>query len=627
MADNVSVSAAAEKVEVIKEKQALSGLKGYAPVFKIVILALIALLAFAVRIFSVIRFESVIHEFDPWFNFRTTKYLTQEGMYQFWNWFDSESWYPLGRVIGGTIFPGIMVTSASIKWFADFLSFPIDIRNVCVFLAPVFAGLTALSTYFFTKECSNRPEAGLLAALFISIVPSYISRSVAGSYDNEGVAIWALVTTFWLWVKAVNTGSIFWSMACTLSYFYMVAAWGGYNFIINIIPIFVLGTIFINRFNMKIYVAYSVFYVIGTVMAMLIPFVGFNAITSSEHLASHCVFAIMNVYVIIDYIRKNLPEQQFVVLTRLAFAAATGAFGFFFVFITVTGATRWSGRSLTLLDPTYAKKYIPIIASVSEHQPTSWSSYFFDLQYLMIFIPVGFYFCLNHKVTYGKLFLGLYGVLSTYFSCVMIRLMLVIAPAACVLAAIGISEILRKMSKAIRESLSEKQDQVEDAEEVEGESDKKSKSKSGAKKPISSKKSRIPTDVAVVVILFFIYFLSSYVYHSTYMAAEAYSSPSIIMASRRQDGSRVIIDDYREAYYWLKMNTKKDAKILSWWDYGYQITGMGNRTVLVDNNTWNNTHIATVGRVRIVFNIIYRLWDQRKKKPTSSLDIWMQTMF
>lgn len=43
------------------------------------------------------------------------------------------------------------------------------------------------------------------------------------------------------------------------------------------------------------------------------------------------------------------------------------------------------------------------------------------------------------------------------------------------------------------------------------------------------------------------------------------------------------------------MNTKQDDKIMSWWDYGYQITGMSNRTVLVDNNTWNNTHIATVG--------------------------------
>ena len=569
-------------------------MKIYAPVIKIVILFLISLLAFAVRVFSVIRFESVIHEFDPWFNFRTTKYLAQKGLYDFWNWFDSESWYPLGRVIGGTIFPGIMVTSASIKWVADFLTFPIDVRNVCVFLAPVFAGLTSVSTYFFTKECSNRPEAGLFAALFISIVPSYISRSVAGSYDNEGVAIWALITTFWLWVKAINTGSIFWSVACTLSYFYMVAAWGGYNFIINIIPIFVLGTIFINKFSMKIYVAYSVFYVIGTVMAMLIPFVGFNAIRSSEHLASHCVFGIMNIYVLIEYVRRNLAEEQFKVLTRLAMGLATAVFGFIFVFITVSGATRWSGRSMTLLDPTYAKKYIPIIASVSEHQPTSWSSYFFDLQYLMIFIPVGFYYCLNHKVTYGKLFLGLYGVLSTYFSCVMIRLMLVIAPAACVLAAIGISEILRKMSKAIKAALLEKKPVAEEA----AEEAPKGKQAAGKGKRVTKK--RLPYDVAIVTILFLIYFLSSYVYHSTYMAAEAYSSPSIILASRRQDGSRVIIDDFREAYYWLKMNTKKDAKVLSWWDYGYQITGMGNRTVLVDNNTWNNTHIATVGMVTLL---------------------------
>jgi len=35
--------------------------------------------------------------------------------------------------------------------------------------------------------------------------------------------------------------------------------------------------------------------------------------------------------------------------------------------------------------------------------------------------------------------------------------------------------------------------------------------------------------------------------------------------------------------------------VASWWDYGYQTTAMANRTVIVDNNTWNNTHIATVG--------------------------------
>ncbi|CAE7876888.1 STT3B, partial [Symbiodinium sp. KB8] len=56
------------------------------------------------------------------------------------------------------------------------------------------------------------------------------------------------------------------------------------------------------------------------------------------------------------------------------------------------------------------------------------------------------------------------------------------------------------------------------------------------------------------------------------------------------------MDDFREAYYWLRQNTDPNARIMSWWDYGYQTTAMANRTVLVDNNTWNNTHIATVGR-------------------------------
>ena len=230
-------------------ESAFAYLRSLSPVIKLSILALICLLAFIVRIFSVIRYESVIHEFDPWFNFRTTKYLVAEGWYSFWNWYDSESWYPLGRVIGGTIFPGIMGTAATAKWTLDALFLPMDIRNICVFLAPVFAGFTCISTYFFTKEATNRPEAGLLAALFIGLVPSYISRSVAGSYDNEGVAIFALVNTFYLWLKACNSGSILWSVACTLQYFYMVAAWGGYSFIVNIIPIFVVCLIFANKFT------------------------------------------------------------------------------------------------------------------------------------------------------------------------------------------------------------------------------------------------------------------------------------------------------------------------------------------------------------------------------------------
>lgn len=80
----------------------------------------------------------------------------------------------------------------------------------------------------------------MIAALLIGLVPSYMSRSVAGSYDNEGVAIFALIFSFYVFIKACNTGSILWAVGSALAYFYMVASWGGYSFIINIIPIYVL---------------------------------------------------------------------------------------------------------------------------------------------------------------------------------------------------------------------------------------------------------------------------------------------------------------------------------------------------------------------------------------------------
>jgi dolichyl-diphosphooligosaccharide---protein glycosyltransferase len=97
-----------------------------------------------------------------------------------------------------------------------------------------------------------------------------------------------------------------------------------------------------------------------------------------------------------------------------------------------------------------------------------------------------------------------------------------------------------------------------------------------------------------VLIILISFFISTFVYHGVMSGAEAYSSPSVVLSSTH-NGQKYIIDDYREAYYWLRMNTKQESIIMSWWDYGYQITGFSNRTTLVDNNTWNNTHIATVG--------------------------------
>ena len=104
-------------------------------------------------------------------------------------------------------------------------------------------------------------------------------------------------------------------------------------------------------------------------------------------------------------------------------------------------------------------------------------------------------------------------------------------------------------------------------------------------------------DIAVVTAVSLVGLLCLFVLHCVWVTSNVYSNPSIVLSSGV--GSKdpdYLYDDFREAYYWLRMNTPEDAKVMAWWDYGYQITSMANRTILVDNNTWNNTHIATVGR-------------------------------
>ncbi|KAL0167015.1 hypothetical protein M9458_038859, partial [Cirrhinus mrigala] len=104
------------------------------------------------------------------------------------------------------------------------------------------------------------------------------------------------------------------------------------------------------------------------------------------------------------------------------------------------------------------------------------------------------------------------------------------------------------------------------------------------------------SNIRSLVIVLLLLLLLMFTVHCTWVTSNAYSSPSVVLASYNHDGSRSILDDFREAYYWLRLNTDQHSRVMSWWDYGYQIAGMANRTTLVDNNTWNNSHIALVGK-------------------------------
>ncbi|GAB1198189.1 oligosaccharyl transferase stt3 subunit [Aspergillus pseudonomiae] len=493
------------------------------------------------------------------------------------------TWHPLGRVTGGTLYPGLMVTSGVIYHILRFLTIPVDIRNICVLLAPAFSGLTAFAMYLLTCEMSISPSAGLLAAAFMGITPGYISRSVAGSYDNEAIAIFLLVFTFFLWIKAVKNGSIMWGALTALFYGYMVSAWGGYVFITNLIPLHVFVLLCMGRYSSRLYISYTTWYALGTLASMQIPFVGFLPIRNSDHMSALGVFGLIQLVAFADFVRGFIPGKQF---QRLLTAMVIVVFGVAFaglVLLTVSGVIApWSGRFYSLWDTGYAKIHIPIIASVSEHQPTAWPAFFFDLNLLIWLFPAGVYMCFR-ELKDEHVFVIIYAVLASYFAGVMVRLMLTLTPIVCVAAALALSTIIDTYVFASRGP--SPQSKAQDEASTEG-----LRSTRNPVVGVSSYISKAVVTSSVVI------YLLLFVAHCTWVTSNAYSSPSVVLASRMPDGSQFIIDDYREAYYWLRQNTPDNAKIMSWWDYGYQIGGMADRPTLVDNNTWNNTHIATVGK-------------------------------
>ena len=132
----------------------------------------------------------------------------------------------------------------------------------------------------------------------------------------------------------------------------------------------------------------------------------------------------LQIIAFVELVRGHLASKQFQVLFN-AFIVTAFAVGFsLLVALTLSGVIApWTGRFYSLWDTNYAKKYIPIIASVSEHQPTAWSSFFFDLQWLMFLFPAGIFICFR-ELRDEHVFIILYGVTASYFASVMVRLIL-----------------------------------------------------------------------------------------------------------------------------------------------------------------------------------------------------------
>lgn len=423
-------------------------------------------------------------------------------------------------------------------------------------------------------------------------------------------------------------------------------------FITNMIPLHALVLLLMGRFTSRLYVAYSSWYAIGTLASMQVPFVGFQPVKTSEHMAAlgnngsemgnvvdltifqvslafskslHLLswFALTfhrsnsKIFYLLQLCLQGCLDSSPLLdsLTRAGLHHGRVAFTLCGILVTLKSLyiPVLFARDVFLSDFDY--RYIPIIASVSEHQPTAWPSFFMDLHFLIWLFPAGVVMCFR-ALRDEHIFVIIYSVMASYFAGVMVRLMLTLTPVVCVTSAVALSTLLDTYLDPVEPETEENTEVLAPVISAASSANvavtpkkaKKAKGKdvtatsgsapgdlvSGIASAAPESSTKVPKgifglDARLAVLVNTLGLLLFFVVHCTWVTANAYSSPSVVLASTGPDGSQHIIDDFREAYYWLRQNTAEDAVVMSWWDYGYQIAGMANRTTLVDNNTWNNS--------------------------------------
>jgi hypothetical protein len=182
-----------------------------------------------------------------------------------------------------------------------------SLNDVCVFVPAWFGVSATIFLALLTYECTFSSSAAVAAAGIMAVIPAHIMRSVGGGYDNESVAMTAMLMTFYFWCRALrNHESWKWGILSGIAYIYMVASWGGYIFVLNMVAFHAGCLVLLGRGTTKLTYAYVAFYLIGTWGAMKVPVVGWAPLKSLEQLGALAVFILVLMNEFVERRRKLL---------------------------------------------------------------------------------------------------------------------------------------------------------------------------------------------------------------------------------------------------------------------------------------------------------------------------------
>ena len=528
-----------------------------------------------------------LHEYDPFFNYRATQFIVENGIPAYLDWHDDMSWYPMGRDVASTSQPMLHITAA--------ISYQIfgagsELYDFTIMFPVVIGSATAIVMFAIVRTIGGT-TAGLLASLFFAISVPILYRGLIGWFKSEPLGIFYGLLGIYFFLSGIksNNGknSLVRLVAGGVIIGLGISSWGGIQFFILPLTLFFLALPFFRKdkkflmwalpiFTFSLLASTSMFEIADSTFLLstesgssygLYKFSGTDDVIASIGYGSAVLIGMTAIAMIILMIQKISQKHQ--VRNGVAVLAVTTIIGIAVLSSGFVDLPEY--RYVNALNP-FLTTTDPLTDSVSEHSTPTMKITFIFFSIMIVFAGIGAWLIFQNKVnrsikikTDMVVFALITGLVGVYASAAFVRAEIFAAFSIIILSSIGISILASKiLERKIFKDYT-----------------------------ITAKAT---TKVAFVGVIIILLALPLALPLDENMVISATFPPAILTANANLSPT-FVTNDWKDAMQWLKENTPKDAVVASWWDYGYYITTLGERKTLADNATlmdWQIRKIASM---------------------------------
>ncbi len=568
----------------------------------VMVLSIVFTIAISVRAYAA-KYGFFLNEFDPYYDYYAAQHVValaqQQGLFAalfanpagcgptvytachsmqgYFNWHDITVWFPTGRNVAATSQGGLQLAGALIYLLVhNVLGVQISLYDLLVVLPVLLGGLTAIMFYFLVRKLAG-DAAGLFAALIFSVSPPLIQRGNLGWFKSEPLAILLFVAASFLVLEVFDKertvrSRIIRAVAGGVLIGYANTAWGGGDYFSAAFGLIFILISFLN-IDLKAYSPAVISFTASTLfVSSIFPRPGVAIVANPVGL----VLIGGTLFLLLAQWARTWSRPTELRSTLLKFLFAFALAGVTLVSFGFVGGL--SLRYLSAIAP-WARSGNPLVQSVAEHFVPTGADYFTSYAILLSFGMAGALVAFRRR-SIPMVYALVFGLTGLYFSAAFSRLLVYSSIALGILGAIGFAELAYAIVKPSTTPLVKKK-----------------------QAPTSRNEMKVIFSIAVIALVVLpagTYWLPNPItctYPGQLFCNNSPADTGVSLTNGATIYYRSSFSDWIQALQWVRQSTPTNAVIISWWDYGYWFTVMGNRTTLVDNATLNSTRIQQVAQL------------------------------